>query len=323
VPVAGLPNGTWAAASFSSDITGEAFQDEREATSRAINTLYGDLLDLTPAEREASAPLWARFADLVTGGAYAFAFEQGEVPACGAIVMRVADAHRARFLTKRLLETFLLRIVPRIQDEEITLADMPFPDGDFRTVEDLFKALNEVYGQVGMTFYESSLVEASEDIAVEALGIRFDSTQRKEAAKAGRSSLADIIGSKLELAVAYRGNLMALVLSPAASTQAALLVSGSFGAGQGPFRDPKPGEGGLAAVALDRLVVSVPQLWPNATEVLSPDALRGDASLGLTSSGEVIQATLSLPVRSLAVIEAINQRKPKRPAKKASSPTAP
>ncbi|MGB0589489.1 MAG: hypothetical protein ACPGU1_07410 [Myxococcota bacterium] len=323
VPVAGLPNGTWAAASVSADVTGGAFQDERAKTSAAINTLYGDLLDLTPAEREASAPLWGRFADLVTGGAYAFAFEQGEVPACGAVVMRVEDAHRARFLTKRLLETFLLRIVPRIQDEEISLADMPFPDGDFRTVADLFKALNEVYGQVGMAFYESSLVEASEDIAVEALGIRFDSAQREEAAKAGRSSLADIIGSKLELAVAYRGNLMALVLSPAASTQAALLVSGSFGEGTGPFRAPRPGEAALAAVALDRLVVSVPQLWPNATNVLPPEALRGDASLGLTSSGDVIQATLSLPARSLAVIEAINQRQPKRAEKNASSPASP
>jgi hypothetical protein len=310
-PIAGLPNGTWAAGSLSADLTGQAFLPDREAISAVVNTLYGELLDLTPAEREASAPLWRHFADLVTGGAYAFAFEQGEVPACAGVVVRVKDGHRARFLTKRLLETFLLRIVPRIQDEEISLAEMPFPDGDFRTVTELFEALNEVYGQLGIEFYESGLVEANADIAVDAIGIRFDRARHEEAAKASKESLGDILGSKLEVAVAYRGNLLALVVSPTASSQAALLASGSFGKGASPFRSTRPGEAGLVAVALDRLLVSVPKLWPNATDYTTAESLRGDTSLGLRAGDRTVEATLSLPVKSIALLEAMSRKAPK------------
>ena len=308
VPLSGLPTGTWAAAGFSSALSSDVFNPTRASVSTEVNTLYGDLLDLTPAEREASAPLWERLVELVSGNAFAFAFEQGEVPACGALVVEMSDAHRGRFLIKRLLETFLLRIVPRIQDEEIPIADMPFPDGDFRSVSDLFKAINEVYQQVGITFYESALVEAGDDIAVEALGIRFDTAKRAEAAKAGKTTLGDIIGSQLEIALAYRGNLAALVLSPNASTQAALLVSGSFGKGKSPFSGFSPGKVAVAAFALDRLVVAVPNLWPKATTMTAAESLKGDTSIALEASANTLAMSLSLPINSVALVEALKSR---------------
>ena len=323
VPLRGLPQGVWAASSISADLSDDGLKPFWEGLSLELNGLYGEVLDLTPAEREASGPLWARLLELLSGGGYAFAFEQGEVPACGALVLEVSDANRARFLVKRLLETFLLRIVPRIQDEEIEIADMPFPDGDFRSTAELFKALNEVYQQVGVSFYESSLVEAGEDIAGEALGVRFDTQKREEAAKAGKATLGDVLGSQLEVALAYRGNLLSLVMSPNASNQAALLVSGSFGEGGGPFRDIGPGEAAVMAFALDRLVVAVPKLWPNATSYTTPDTLRGDASLALKTSDRAFTFELSLPAKSIALLEALKGDKDERSSGKTQKKSDP
>ena len=215
-----LPTATWAAASHSWDAKGVGTLVAKAAST--LNEAYSELLDLTPEEGAASAPLWDELLRLLTGRGLHFVYREGTFPVSTSLLLESEDAARSRILYDRLLDTLYLRILPRIQDGELLGDNSIIPNGDFPTMGSLLEKLNESLADTGLRI---GMTRNRGVTSVDALTVHID-WSKYGADEPNADAMREVIGDEVGVAIAFRDKLIGAAFGVDAGERALYLASG-------------------------------------------------------------------------------------------------
>jgi hypothetical protein len=221
-------------------------EDEtKEYLSEWVGTWYGELLDLTEDEMEASHELWGELFGLMTGSLVMSVGVERGFGLTTDLLMQVEDSERFRVLYDGLLLTLYLRGLPLWQNSGTGPA---LPNGEFESFEDMVADLNKNFQETGISL---EVVRTRGALSVDGIRLRkFDVAQEENPAAdqgpdAGApptalpepprdrpDNVVDEAGMKrfmepqLEFGVAFQGPLVAVSFGREAIQRVKTLVSG-------------------------------------------------------------------------------------------------
>ena len=312
---------------FASDMDMQGFDGLMKYSSEML----AGILKLSDADKGKLQGYFKTMVETVEGKSWAAVYSAGNFPFAVGSVTRVKDGAAYRKVFNGYLSLLIARAVDMVK--ELQLSD-EIGAVDSNNIDALVKLANKAAAMFGVTLALDSKTEG--DVTVDSFSIAVDVAKIAEAGDpkvtAGVQKVTALIGTKLEFAVAYGKENVAMAMGPAAIAESKRLLTASGGravparAQKAAFYFEVDANKALAAAA------PIVGALPGVTLPTLPAGTRLEGSAGADASG-LIELGMVLPMDQIAKIALMlgemgfgrkrEDRKPAAAVPVAPPPTAP